>query len=299
MQCLPTDNTMSSFKKIIKGLAPYGLVQYRQEQVQKGILKEREKYHEDRQRIIKNASSSQSEKLIRGDNREEVFAFLQGRQLERDHLQVGSIPESSLGYIRDQAVALLDSGRPLVALHVGNFVGVSLAFLATALKDRHPNSIVVSIDPNLTHRGISNPQSHVSALMTACGLQQNVMIIAGYSGKKSISNDGVVIADYDPQKEFANEFACEDSLLNLKTLCPRTFDLVMIDGNHEGSYLTDEIQTVLPLMSPGGVLVLDDVDVTDWAEIADVFSNIEKLGLRAVGTDGRIGVAQLSKETAP
>ena len=120
------------------------------------------------------------------------------------------------------------------------------------------------------------------------------MVIAGYSGRKSISNDGIIYNNYDPQKEFANECACEDTLINLKALCSQPFDLIMMDGNHEGTYLANEIQTVLPLLKPGGFLVLDDVDATYWSEIADVFAKIKTFGLQPVGADGRVGVAQLS-----
>jgi hypothetical protein len=119
------------------------------------------------------------------------------------------------------------------------------------------------------------------------------MIIAGYSGKKSISNDGVVFENYDPQKEFSKEFACEESMRNLSTLCPRSFDLIMMDGNHEASYLTNEIQGALPLLKAGGFVILDDVDKV-WIEIEEVFLNITAFGLQVIGADGRVGIARLS-----
>jgi hypothetical protein len=65
-----------------------------------------------------------------------------------------------------------------------------------------------------------------------------------------------------------------------------------MDGHHEASYLAGEIQTVLPLMRLGGFVILDDVDAA-WAEIREVFSQIASFGLEPIGTDDRVGIAQL------
>ena len=43
----------------------------------------------------------------------------------------------------------LDTSRPIIALHVGNFLGVSLAYLVHTLRRLHPDSRVVSIDQTL------------------------------------------------------------------------------------------------------------------------------------------------------
>jgi predicted O-methyltransferase YrrM len=256
---------------------------------------ERAAFHAERRGRIAASRAVQNADAIQGDDREQVLAFLGARGLAEAHLVEGSVPERSLEYIRRLAILPLDSSRCLTALHIGNFVGVSLAFVAAALRQRHPDSLVVSVDPNLAHRGINNPQAHVAALLTACGLQANAMIIAGYSGRKSISNDGVVYAGYDPQQEFPKECACEESLRNLGKLCPRAFDLVLMDGNHEAAYLVTEIQAVLPLMKPGGFLVLDDVTAA-WEEIREVFSRLASFGLVPSGTDGRVGIARLSSK---
>ena len=89
------------------------------------------------------------------------------RNLAEFDIVESSVPHKSLEYIREVAINRLDPKRPLKALHVGNFVGVSLVFLTSALMQRNPDSLVVSIDPNLEHHGISNPQSHVCALLAA------------------------------------------------------------------------------------------------------------------------------------
>jgi Methyltransferase domain len=278
-------------RNFIKLVVPYGLVEWRIRRVKNIELQWREAYHEERRsRIIAIEQSPAG--TICGNDYEQVISFLKNHGVPDAHLQGGSVPKASLEFLYEHVFKLIDSTPPL-GLHIGNFVGVSLAFFSASLRDRHPDAITVSLDPNVPHRGIANPQAHVSALLTACGLQQNTMIIAGYSNRKSISNDGAIFDGYDPQKEFITEAACEDSLRNLALICPKTFDVVMIDGNHEASYLISEIRDILPLLKPGAFVILDDVDEA-WIEIRDVFTNIASLGLTPLTTDGRVGIARLA-----
>jgi hypothetical protein len=255
----------------------------------------RSNFHAERRRRIAAVGDVAADTAIQGDDYEQVLNFLLDRGVPEHHLREGSVPVKSLEFVREHAITLLGSTRPLRGLHIGNFVGVSLAFFTTALVRNHPGSLMISVDPNLTHRGITNPQAHVAALLSACGLLKNTVVVAGYSGRKSISNDGVVFGSYDPAKEFAREFACEESLENIHQLCPGSFDFVFLDGNHDATYLLAEIQRVLPLLRPGAFVVLDDVDEY-WAEIRNVFQEIKSLGLEPVGADGRVGIARFTGE---
>lgn len=287
---------MSLLKKICRGLLPHGLVMMRQraraERERAAAEAARAAYHAARrERIAAVAGSAGSGPALAGDDYEAVVQFLIQRGLPEHHVREGSVPPASLEFVRDQVIARLDASRPLRALHVGNFVGVSLAFFTTALVRRHPESLVVSVDPNLTHRGIAHPQSHVVALLAACGLSANSLVLAGYSGRKSISNDATVFEGYDPAKEFANEAAGEETLRNLGQLCPGAFDLIFLDGNHEAAYLLNEMKQVVPLLRPGGYVVLDDVDAA-WAEIRDVFQRVTEFGLQPVEANGRVGIAR-------
>ena len=122
------------------------------------------------------------------------------------------------------------------------------------------------------------------------------MILVGYSGLKSISNDGVTFIDdtgleYDPVSSFSSELSCEDVLRNLITFSEGRFDFVMLDGNHERSYLQTEIAKVRRLLKPGGVLVLDDVSEA-WADIKKEYEELGSKGWRALGADGRVGILQ-------
>jgi Methyltransferase domain len=227
-----------------------------------------------------------------------AIEFHAARGLVRNHVIAGSIPESSLEFCSASLDKFLPAraGEPVTGLHVGNFIGVSLCHVTDYARKRHEHSVVVSIDPNLTHRGIENPQHHVISILNYFGLQQNAMIFVGYSGPKSISNDGVTFIDdsgreYDPFSSFSSELSCEDVLRNLITFSEGRFDFVMLDGNHERGYLKTEIAKVRRLLKPGGVLVLDDVSEA-WADIKKEYEELGSQGWRALGADGRIGILQ-------
>jgi hypothetical protein len=222
---------------------------------------------------------------------EASIEFLCRRGLPRVHVVSGSMPEASLDFCARYLGGLLPRGRPIIGLHVGNFLGVSLAYFADLARNRHPGSIIVSIDPNLTHRGIERPQDHVIAVLNHFGLQKNTMISVGYSGEKSVSNDGVPFGEYDPFEAHDSERACENSLANLSVLWEGRFDFAVMDGNHDAAYLRKEANVARELLAPSGVLILDDVD-DHWADIKAEFVSLQAQGWRAGGADGRIGILQ-------
>jgi predicted O-methyltransferase YrrM len=71
------------------------------------------------------------------------------------------------------------------------------------------------------------------------------------------------------------------------------FDLVVVDGNHEGAYLSRELGRLARLLRTGGLLVVDDVEVGPWDDVVDAFEAATSTGtLREIGRDGRMGVLQ-------
>ena len=283
---------------------PHGIVEYRkkkfvvplqQTQLQKTSI--RDSFHKERIARIKQAfttaDAGQKPQLI-PLNHESLVAFLEARGIPRHHLVEGSIPADSLSFMAKVLTDQLPKDRPLKAIHIGNFVGVSLTYLTAVLTSLHPSSRVVGIDPNLPHRGVIDPQAHVAALLSASALQKNVLLIAGYSSSKSISNDGVVFDGYDPSVQLASESGCEECVSSLAHIAHGKFDLVLMDGNHEAEYLKGEILNSAKMLRKGGLIVLDDVDV-NWQELKDVFGQIKSMGFTSLGTDGRIGIARLDE----
>ena len=208
------------------------------------------------------------------------------------------MPESTLAFCSktlDDLIPTADE-KPLIGLHIGNFLGVSLSHFVNYVRQRNEKSVVVSIDPNLVHRGIDNPQKHVIALLNHFGLQRNAVICVGYSGNKSLSNDGVAFigetgAEYDPFLAFDREQSCENAMTNLCAISQGRFEFAVLDGNHERSYLQRETATVRRLLKPEGVIILDDVS-DSWADIKAEFDDLQSKGWCAVAADGRVGVLQ-------
>lgn len=210
-----------------------------------------------------------------------------------DIMQVreGSMPEESLRYL----ASFLDAsaGRPLNGVHVGNFVGVSFAYFASAIQAIHPDSILVGIDPNIPHRGVQNPQSKTMSLLNHFGLQRNAAILTGYTLEKNAMDDGkdyqTPHAEYKMSDFSAAEGSCEMQLSLLDRLCPRLFDFALIDGNHDGEYLSREIGMMDGLLKNKGLLFLDDVSLA-WHEIERVFEKVDGAAYTKLGRDGRVGV---------
>jgi hypothetical protein len=217
------------------------------------------------------------------------------------HLIAGSIPESSLWFVSQHLPRVARPGCPLTILHVGNFVGVSLCYITAACASLHAQSLVVAIDPNIKHRGVEAPQRIVTRLLSHFGLQHNVLLICGYSLKKNLADDGFVFQarDADIESRFADDAAPEDVLANLDALCGQLFDVAVLDGNHSGEYLEAELQFVLRLLKPEGLLVFDDV-TSGWPEIRNVFCRLSEGDARNSGiTDGRVGILYVTTGSAP
>ncbi|GAT31748.1 methyltransferase domain-containing protein [Terrimicrobium sacchariphilum] len=279
-------------KDLIVNLCPHGLLQWLRIQRSKRWIDRARSLHTERYQRINDESiiNAQNSNHIRGDDWHATTQFLADLGLPKDQIIEGSISETSLKFISTVLRQTLNNNLPLLGLHIGNFVGVSLAHITASAVQIHPDSLVIAIDPNLTHRGIKNPQNYVLQLLQACDLSNKVLPLAAYSGEKSISNDGFVFGNYDPTTHFQLEAASSNAIQNLTKLFTSKCDFVLMDGNHQADYLVKEIHNVKPLLKPGGLVILDDINMV-WEEIRSIFLNISSLGLAPLADDGRVGIA--------
>jgi len=276
---------MSKIKKYIGYVLPYFIVVfYRSRQ-------ERKRHSLRQQRI-------DSIKNILGVNQNEVsysalIDSLIERKIHKEQIIAGSIPEVHLLEIVKLIKEHFDNS-PIVGLHVGNYVGVSLSYLAGLLKKMNERNLVVSIDPNIPHRGTIHPQEEVLFLMNKYGLNKNISVITGYSIGKTISNDGIEYTPYDPQKKYSQEYSCENQLDMLKRIACKSFSFAIIDGNHQKEYLYNEIVMINELLCDNGLIIMDDVN-EGWKEIKELFESLQLSGLERIYSNERIGV--LRKKT--
>ncbi|MFI5045885.1 MAG: hypothetical protein ACHQIG_02385 [Acidimicrobiia bacterium] len=203
--------------------------------------------------------------------------------VDERHLRAGSIPEADLEFI-------LESITDGPGLHVGNFAGVSLAYLAARTED-----LIIAVDPNVPCRGLTHPQDVVVRLLALVGASERILLVCGYSGRKNLSNQGRVMRGYDPMVEYENESAPENILDNLAAFGIR-FAWALLDGNHRGDYLRSELTACASLIEPGGRVFLDDC-TDSWPEIRDVFRSNSIDGWVPEATGGRVGV--LRRATPP
>ena len=219
------------------------------------------------------------------------FLTATGRGTPRD-IREGSIPEADLAFIA-RHMADLKTDRPLKGLHIGNFVGVSLAYLTDTARNLHEQSVVLSIDPNIPHRGIDVPHDLVTGLMTRYGLAGNWVPVTGYTLDRTAVFDILNRRGGSTRFSSYHGFSATDVLNNLARLGSR-FDFALIDGNHNGAYLRREIDVLARLLRPGGDLWLDDVD-ENWEDVTAVFENLDAGRFRRVAHEGRVGVVKLMR----
>lgn len=204
-----------------------------------------------------------------------------------DGIIPGSIPESSLNFCAS-FIREYFTGKPIIGLHVGNFVGISLAYLTNVVKTLHLDSTIVSIDPNIKHRGIRNLLNIVVGLLNKFGLQDNCLILTGYSLEMNSYYDAP--SDNNPTTNFFDRgMSCAQKLKRLAMIAPAIFDFFLIDGNHEGDYLKREIETADKLLKSSGLLFLDDIN-SYWSELQENYESIDETKYQKLGTDGRVGV---------
>lgn len=213
---------------------------------------------------------------------EEAVALLAGRGVDESIITLGSVSEGSFASVAE-AVARHGPARPLRALHIGNFLGLSLAALSDIVVRHDSRSVIVSVDPNLRHHGIDDPQSHVMALLDHFGLQGNNVVICAYSMQRVENRTHV--------GTFADQPAGEHALANLERLGQR-FDIAMVDGNHDANYVRGELETLARILDEGALLVLDDV-ANDHTQLPALFEEVVADGswpFEEAGRDGRLGI---------
>jgi hypothetical protein len=222
---------------------------------------------------------------------EEALGFLVARGLPEAAVRRGSMPLDSLGFVRDLLVRTLrERGRPLHGLHIGNFVGVSLAAFSSAALEAHSESLVVSIDPNVPHHGIDDPQSHTLALLAHFGLERANLVVTGYTLERTPSVDAWFDSASDPALAWPASRAAEEALPHLERLGAH-FDAALLDGCHLGDYARRELEILSRIVLPGGLVFLDDV-ADRWGELRDLYADraTVALGFERVDYDGRVGV---------
>ncbi len=212
----------------------------------------------------------------------DAVALLAARGLDWPTVGLGSMGPAGLGFIQATISSHFPKESPVQTLHIGNYVGVSLAALSATTLELDPRSRTVSIDPNMPHLGVNDPQAHVFALLAELGLQDANVVICGYTFER---NPTIGFDGRDLTVEWQSGSACENVLPSLRELGVR-FDVALLDGSHVGSYARREVEVLAELIRPNGLLFLDNVE-QGFEEIEELFRDaadgalpFERLGYR-------------------
>jgi len=264
-------------------VTPYSLVQLRNRRFH-------ERRWDEARRILAERSAESESRDVEPFDHEAAIGFLvRERGLSEFHVREGSIRADALEFAGEVLDEHLPAGRPVVGLQVGNFVGVSLVFLSELLCRRDTGSIMISIDPNIRHRGIDDPQSHVWALLDRFGLAQSNLVVTGYSLEQTIGDLPESSAQLEAERR------AEHLLPNLGRLLPGGVHLAIIDGNHDGEYLERELRALRPALCAGAIVVIDDVELA-WVGVLETFERAAGPGsdFVVIGRDAGLGILQLA-----
>jgi hypothetical protein len=280
----------TSFKKLLKFIIPYNLVIFwrdiKQSSHQSENWEGRKKELFAAGWLKESQQSNSTDFSYKG-----ATTYLAGLGCNSHEVIAGTIPESSLKFCASFIIKNFTS-KPIIGFHVGNFVGISLAYLTNVVKKVHPDSIVVSIDPNIQHRNIKNPLNIVVGLLNNFGLQNNSLILTGYSLESDTYyevNPKDTLNNNHTTSFFDRGLSCAQQLKGLEMIAPASFDFFLIDGNHEAEYLKTEIESADKLLKSGVFLILDDIS-SFWNQLQKIYESIDETKYQKLGTDGRVGV---------
>jgi hypothetical protein len=91
-------------------------------------------------------------------------------------------------------------------------------------------STFVSIDANTPCRGIFNQMDKLVRCLAHYGLQDNPVIVTGYSLEKIIINNGITYESHHPATALNQELSCDNQLTHWARLMPAVFHFAIIDG---------------------------------------------------------------------
>jgi hypothetical protein len=273
--------------RVLKYVMPYGFVELRRKFARKRLHYQRHRRIRDYQNILSLSVPIERDTLF---IYEDAVRILASYGVPEHHIREGSIPEDSLNFAFEVIAKNLDLSGPIVGLHVGNFVGVSLCALGSFVKSIHPKSVVVSIDPNISHRDVSNPHTYVCKLAENYGLLSTILPVVAFSHERSTRDDGIQFSESSIEESIKCDIGFQNGLGLLKRVClPSSFSVAFLDGNHDANYLEREIELVRPMLKEGGIVILDDVD-ENWGEIKALYMSVQNDKWRDLGTNGRVGL---------
>lgn len=162
-------------------------------------------------------------------------------------------------------------------LEIGTLFGIGAAAMYEAAANESDSVHITVIDPLDGYYGTNNRDLLTGAKISEATLRQNWSLAP------------IPTADFTIIKHMSSDPAA------LKEARKRSYDILVIDGDHSYEGVKFDFDHYFDLVRPGGYILFDDYDVADWPEIKRyVDSEIEGLPqLSRIGAGFRTAVYQV------
>lgn len=168
-------------------------------------------------------------------------------------------------------------------LEIGTYIGLSTAYMATALQKTNGN--MITIDPNQPYACIDCPQTWAKQILKDLGLN-NVIFIEGYANKQTPINP-------EPEKKLYidNKLIIITNVLN--SFVEKKFDLIFIDGYHSQEEVITNFEYCINLLNKNGTIILHDSKQVKDVKQAIIYLNIkysDKFYYNYINTERGLGI---------
>src|SRR5262245_24687402 len=131
-------------RSVLRAATPVGLIDLKRTMLNRRTLNgpagpsfDREFWHTERRKRIRAVSMHARLPRFSAHDYEGMINYLTEQGISEFHVREGSIPLKSLRVLDEKVFSMLASDRPSFVLHVGNFVGVSLAYITNSVIKRN------------------------------------------------------------------------------------------------------------------------------------------------------------------
>ncbi|MCA9273828.1 MAG: class I SAM-dependent methyltransferase [Phycisphaerales bacterium] len=202
------------------------------------------------------------------------------RYLERKVQHLEALCEGRMATTAEDAVARVlaarsQRGDELKILEIGVLFGVSAALMHTALSPFFKQVRLVLLDPFDGYYGSDHLDPLTGQKVSRAAVERNLT-------RATIRSDDV---------EILEGFSTDDKIMHAAQ-SQGPYDVLVIDGDHTYDGVKADFERYADMVSPGGVLIVDDYGSDDWPDVTKYVDDIVKSDKRfeQVGTLSRTAI---------
>ena len=202
------------------------------------------------------------------------------RYLERKVQHLEAMCEGRMATTSEDAVARVlaarsQRGDDIKVLEIGVLFGVSAALMHTALTPFYKSVKLVLLDPFDGYYGSDHLDPLTGQKVSRGAVERNLT-------RAAIRSDDV---------EILEGFSTDDKIMKAAEE-QGPYDVIVIDGDHSYDGVKADFERYAEMVSPGGILIVDDYGSDDWPDVTKYVDDIVKTDDRfeQVGTLSRTAI---------